>query len=509
MADDFGSLGGASFKVVADAGEFMRAMDNAEKKAATSSRAISTSVSKAGEVFEVLTGELGTYAVAEEKAAAVTRQYTPELDKQVAAAVRATQAEKILSLAVEEHAVAQRTLFVSAMEGASAQMALAGRAASASTAVGMAGNSSRTSALGFLYLSQAIEDAQYGFSAIVNNIPLIVMAMGGGAGLAGTVSILAVGLNIALNHWEDLSNAFRSGSEREAAEQMAELADKTEKAAKAFEHLKEAKTKSEGASGKAFSEGLTEGKGGPELFQKQLSEALQSMGQAPSISVGIGSSLKVGFGAIASAMFGGGSAREIAQEEINRLKAEALAQKSAALIGAASSGDEAARSQIAAVIKRNPNAFSPEFRKAFEESSPAAIRAKAAEKEDAKLRDEAIDKQNKATEDEGKRWKKLRDDNAKEEKQNRIRALEDQRRDMQERNHQEDLQLAARKEQLGQGSQTLTGAKAVADFYQKAALDSPLIELAKATKVIQEMQHQDLLRIEEELAKERAVRPGA
>lgn len=63
------------------------------------------------------------------------------------------------------------------------------------------------SGYGVLMLSQALEDAQYGMSAVVNNIPLLIMAMGGGAGLAGAVSMAAVGLNQLNNHQAEIFGA--------------------------------------------------------------------------------------------------------------------------------------------------------------------------------------------------------------------------------------------------------------------------------------------------------------
>jgi cell division protein FtsB len=41
-----------------------------------------------------------------------------------------------------------------------------------------------------LFVSQAVEDLQYGFSAIVNNIPMIAMSLGAGAGVAGAACLL-------------------------------------------------------------------------------------------------------------------------------------------------------------------------------------------------------------------------------------------------------------------------------------------------------------------------------
>jgi hypothetical protein len=46
-----------------------------------------------------------------------------------------------------------------------------------------------------LEASRAIEDLQYGIGGIVNNIPSLVMALGGGAGLTAAISLAAVGVN--------------------------------------------------------------------------------------------------------------------------------------------------------------------------------------------------------------------------------------------------------------------------------------------------------------------------
>lgn len=71
---------------------------------------------------------------------------------------------------------------------------------------------SGSAGMSLLMLSQAIEDAQYGFRAIVNNIPGIVMALGGSAGLAGAASIAAVGINQLLNNMDKLAAAVQGTS---------------------------------------------------------------------------------------------------------------------------------------------------------------------------------------------------------------------------------------------------------------------------------------------------------
>jgi len=59
--------------------------------------------------------------------------------------------------------------------------------------------------MGMLMLSQGIDDLQYGFKGIVNNIGPLVMALGGGPGLAGALTIAAVAVNQATIAWDKLT----------------------------------------------------------------------------------------------------------------------------------------------------------------------------------------------------------------------------------------------------------------------------------------------------------------
>jgi hypothetical protein len=76
-----------------------------------------------------------------------------------------------------------------------------------------------------LFLSQAIEDAQYGVRSILNNIPLLIMSLGGGPGLAGVVSLAAVAFN-ALNEHMDLFGIL-TGKNADATAKLAEALGKT------------------------------------------------------------------------------------------------------------------------------------------------------------------------------------------------------------------------------------------------------------------------------------------
>jgi hypothetical protein len=80
----------------------------------------------------------------------------------------------------------------------------------ASGRIGGALGRGSSAAQGLLYLGQAVDDLQYGFRAIVNNIPQIVLAMGGGAGFAGAVGIAAVALNQVVTHLDEFKAAAES-----------------------------------------------------------------------------------------------------------------------------------------------------------------------------------------------------------------------------------------------------------------------------------------------------------
>ncbi len=70
----------------------------------------------------------------------------------------------------------------------------AGSGRQMATAQGKNAKSTKNAGLAALEFSRAVEDAQYGMRGVLNNIPQLVQFMGGGAGLAGVISLAAVGL---------------------------------------------------------------------------------------------------------------------------------------------------------------------------------------------------------------------------------------------------------------------------------------------------------------------------
>jgi hypothetical protein len=70
------------------------------------------------------------------------------------------------------------------------------RTETVSSGITKVGKSSRDSNMALLMFSQGFEDAQYGIRGVLNNIPPLVMALGGTAGLAGVVSLAAVSFSM-------------------------------------------------------------------------------------------------------------------------------------------------------------------------------------------------------------------------------------------------------------------------------------------------------------------------
>ena len=107
------------------------------------------------------------------------------------------------------------------------------------------GGSASHAGRGLLQLGYAIDDVQYGFSAIVNNIPQIVLGLGGSAGIAGGVAIATVAVNLLVNHWGQLTDKLNSWTSDKTVEQLDRMRTKAEEVAASFERMSKAKTHAE------------------------------------------------------------------------------------------------------------------------------------------------------------------------------------------------------------------------------------------------------------------------
>lgn len=97
--------------------------------------------------------------------------------------------------------------------------------------------SSYSSGQSVLEISRAVEDAQYGIRGVLNNIPGIVLSLGGTGGLAGVISLAAVAASIAMPKIKSLFAVSQEEIEKTAAavaqlnEKISSIGEKRGKAA--------------------------------------------------------------------------------------------------------------------------------------------------------------------------------------------------------------------------------------------------------------------------------------
>lgn len=88
-----------------------------------------------------------------------------------------------------------------------------------------------------LEFSRAAEDAQYGIAGILNNIPGLVQAMGGSAGLVGVISLGVVGAYQLYRNWDNLTGLLGGGIPQPALKGPELLAANLKKATEEVEEL--------------------------------------------------------------------------------------------------------------------------------------------------------------------------------------------------------------------------------------------------------------------------------
>jgi hypothetical protein len=79
---------------------------------------------------------------------------------------------------------------------------------------GATATSTKNSGAATLEFSRALEDAQYGINGVLNNLPGLVQNLGGGAGLAGVISIAAVGITFLVRQLGNLGETAEEKAKR-------------------------------------------------------------------------------------------------------------------------------------------------------------------------------------------------------------------------------------------------------------------------------------------------------
>jgi hypothetical protein len=324
----------------------------------------------------------------------------------------------------------------------------------------------RGAGLGILQVSYAIDDLQYGFRAIVNNIPQIVYMMGGGAGIAGAVGIAAVAVNQLINRWTDLTAAFQSNWASETASGLKHIAEAAENAANEYEKLWKAKTKAQGKESEKVGEAITEG--GTQQVMGALMVAIQGDKLAAVPEKFEPGQAAVGPGAIPMP--------SKTQEEIDRETRQKNVGIIKGLLGQAKQpgpeGDRA-RAELARLARKAPEGSLPQgFVSDIENASPEAQKAQShfEKMAEARKRIEAdIETKRKEhaqkAEQQGHREAALAKEIFAEKKKERIEALQDQEKAIMRQKHQiaENLWQAEHQQRPGQ---ILQGAKAALDLFQ-------------------------------------------
>lgn len=148
--------------------------------------------------------------------------------------VKRWKKEQDLQAAIESHPAAQRMAgrqrtSIPMGGGGGRRGGRGGRGGGGDTVEGGATNAG----VAMLMFSQGLEDAQYGLRGVMNNIPPLVMALGGGPGLAGVVSVAAVAVSGLAKIWEKL-NGQQELAERNA-KSLTAWTERTTKAVQAQE----------------------------------------------------------------------------------------------------------------------------------------------------------------------------------------------------------------------------------------------------------------------------------
>lgn len=102
---------------------------------------------------------------------------------------------------------------------------------------------SSNAGMGILEVSRALEDAQYGMKGVMNNIPGMVMAFGGTAGLAGAASLVAVSFYALYQSWNYLQESLGNQEpetvaalrQRQLAEALQETKRRSDEAVEAYD----------------------------------------------------------------------------------------------------------------------------------------------------------------------------------------------------------------------------------------------------------------------------------
>ncbi len=363
-------------------------------------------------------------------------------------------------------------------------------------------------------LSYALDDLQYGFGAIVNNIPQIALAMGAGAGLAGAVGIAAVAINQLVKHWGELTDMMQAAWAGSSLDQLTKLREKAEAATAAFEKLEKTRPKSEQKAGSGMSDVITEGP--TEKILKGTAEAIAQdpmLGKKPESTTpsDLATKLFALIGAIPASELGMVEKKGLTKQRQKEADEENM-KRAKELIGAASTGDPQAMLTLESLAQRHKGSFPPEFIQDIKDQTPEGQKRIEQKRLEAqgdrnarKMADEEKDRLQKEKEDQNRLEIQGRANAKKSDKDTVIKSLEDERKKIQQAQQDFDERMWQRQQggqaQIMQGG----GAKNLSDMYLKGGMGNSTQELAKQAHEQRNKTNKLLQAIDDKLKEERKV----
>lgn len=132
---------------------------------------------------------------------------------------------------------------------------VSGPIATIPAAMDKASGSTKNFGFALMQLGSIVDDAQYGFQGVVNNIgPLVMGLSGGNMGMAAAAQIAAVAVAQLVRHWDDLKSAMGTNDHiKTAADEMKRLGDETQRTAdqeERYQRLKRGEKTGEELKGK-------------------------------------------------------------------------------------------------------------------------------------------------------------------------------------------------------------------------------------------------------------------
>ncbi len=314
---------------------------------------------------------------------------------------------------------------------ATAQQAASSSLRTYSNSTGAASKGSADFGRSILMASQGIEDFNYaGVKGVLNNIPVLALALGLGPGLAGMISIVAVGASILADKWKDLAGVFGQQVVQSEAERMKELGDQVRRTAE--EQAKLNSLKGQEAAGNAQA-GLRS-KPIQEMSKKVLDTIAAGPGDDPGLQLReslkrvIGESLtdddrmeldRLNKWANNQSLSRTGQASAQANLAAFKQKMAEQADENAAGMLSRAQTDPQSLKELVAIIRGAPDQFQPGLADKLERSDPAT----------AKANQEWVDKFNANAEFQGRKIReqlarKQASDDADFDQANEIRALQ-------------------------------------------------------------------------------------